>query len=146
VQTLVMAGDPEAAFSLARERLARRPGDPALRKEMARIAAWSSHPREALDSLAWLARHGSEEARRNALTLARDLHDTDRVIEMLELKLRRVLKASRASARRPHRRVRPVQGDGQVTDAGPSAAGERLPWPRTGASAIARRELPRSSS
>ena len=98
VDVLVMAGDPEAAFSLARELVTRDPGNAAWRRKLARIATWSNHPADALQAQAWLARHGSEEARRSALTLARGLHDTDREIEMLELKVARALKARRGQA------------------------------------------------
>jgi tetratricopeptide (TPR) repeat protein len=88
------AGDPEGAYRIVQQLLARNPSDAALRRRTAQLATWTDRPREALEAWAWLARHGSEEARKEALALAIKLSDTDRFIEMLELRIKRLRRAA----------------------------------------------------
>ena len=89
IDILTKAGDPEGALRVAKQLHARMPGNSALRKQMAQLARWSGKPEESLDHWVWLANRGSEEARVKALELARALSDTDREVEMLELRMKR---------------------------------------------------------
>jgi hypothetical protein len=92
---LMKAGAPEEALRVAKVMLGRSPGNPQLRKQVGQLARWSGQPELALEQYAWLGRRGSEEYRQKAMELARALNDTDRELEMIEL---RVNQARRMSA------------------------------------------------
>ena len=85
---LTKAGDPEGALRVAKQLLAKSPGNSQLRRQCAQLARWSGRAEESLEHWAWLAKRGSEDARQKALELARALGDNDREIEMLELRFR----------------------------------------------------------
>jgi tetratricopeptide (TPR) repeat protein len=84
---LTKAGDPEEALRVTKVLLGRAPGNTQLRKQVGQLARWSSQPELALEQYAWLARRGSEEHRLKAVDLARALNDTDREVEMIELRV-----------------------------------------------------------
>jgi Tfp pilus assembly protein PilF len=83
---LMQARDALGALKLARRLLQHTPNDHDLRRQAALLARWSAQPEEALKNWAWLALHGSEEARLNALELAQGLNDHDIESQMLQLR------------------------------------------------------------
>ncbi len=84
---LTKAGDPEGALRVAKQLLAKNPGNSQLRRQCAQLARWSGRAEESLEHWAWLAKRGSEEAREKALELARALGDNTVEVDMLMIRV-----------------------------------------------------------
>ena len=84
---LTKAGDPEGALRVAKQLLAKNPGNSQLRRQCAQLARWSGRADESLEHWAWLAKRGSEEAREKALELARALGDNNVEVDMLMIRV-----------------------------------------------------------
>ena len=91
---LMKAGDPEGALKMARTLLARNGADAGLHKQAAQLARWSAQAEESMSHWTWLARHSSEEGRKNALELAQALGDVATEVEMLELRMKQARRMS----------------------------------------------------
>jgi tetratricopeptide (TPR) repeat protein len=84
---LTKAGDPEGALRVAKQLLAKSPGNSQLRRQCAQLARWSGRAEESMEHWAWLAKRGSEDARQKALELARALGDNGLEVEMLTIRV-----------------------------------------------------------
>ena len=84
---LTKAGDPEGALRVAKQLLAKSPGNSQLRRQCAQLARWSGRAEESLEHWAWLAKRGSEDARQKALELARALGDNTLEVDMLTIRV-----------------------------------------------------------
>jgi hypothetical protein len=110
---LKQAGDVPGALKLGSRLLQRSPWDQVLRREVAQMAHWSSHPEEAMHHFSVLAHEGNIEDCQKALELADALNDENIRADMLELKAKRAIRRG------------PPQAP-QLTPA-PSASPERSP-------------------
>jgi len=76
VHIAVATGHPQAASWAAATLVRLRPDDAELRRQLAQISDWTSHPAEALHQWQWLADHQHDRAAfKRALKLAVELHD-----------------------------------------------------------------------
>ena len=149
---LTKAGDPEGALRVAKQLLAKNPGNSQLRRQCAQLARWSGRAEESLEHWAWLAKRGSEEGRLKALELARALGDNDGRGRDVEIRInrragwrRRRSRSSRPCARRSSpsrrprcsrgwrwcRRVGDGRGEGRLGGLQVDRGRRRGGWPRT---------------
>ena len=143
---LTKAGDPEGALRVAKQLLAKSPGNSQLRRQCAQLARWSGRAEESLEHWAWLAKRGSEDARQKALELARALGDNSLEVDMLTIRvnqarrmaaptvpefeaLRKKSSRSRPPTLQPRVAVVPA-ADGGVRDPESWRAARRQPSPR----------------